>query len=136
MAHGAAVDFTFFAGICTFKPVTGLMTLCVAVDGTASLVSLPFVGGGGGGGGELSSFDFRFSARGARNAVGDVDGVLFVVLLPELLELPAFVVVDDVVVLVVDVVAFVAAARAALLLALAFRSLLCTCRMPKQKIEY
>lgn len=116
------------------------MTLCVvaadavavdavAVDGAISLLSPPLneVGGGGGGGG-LSSFDFRFSARGARNAVGDVDGVLFVVLLPELLELPpAFVVVDDVVVLVVDDVAFVAAARAALLLALAFRSLLCTC---------
>lgn len=135
MAHGAAVDFTFFAGICTFKPVTGLMTLCVAADAAAaSLLSVPLsdVAGGGGGGG-LSSFDLRFSARGARNPVGDVDGVLFVVLLPELLELPAFVAVDDVVVAVVVDVAFVAAARAALLLALAFRSLLCTCASTQKR---
>lgn len=125
-----AIDFTFFVGICTFKPVTGLITLCVTVDGVVSLLSLPLNDDDGGG---LSSFDFRFSARGAKNAVGDVDGVLFVVLLPELLELPAFVIVDDVVVLVVDDVAFVAAARAALLLALAFRSLLCTCRHKKRQ---
>lgn len=121
------------------------MTLCVGVDDAVSLpLSLPLndvVGSGGsGGGGGLSSFDFRFSARGARNAVGDVDGVLFVVLLPELLELPALVVVDDDVVLVVDDVAFIAAARAARLLALAFRSLLCTCvrrrtKMTKKRVK-
>lgn len=101
------------------------MTLCVVVDDVVvSLVSLPLSDAGGG----LSSFDFRFSARGAKNAVGDVDGVLFVVLLPELLDedaaFPSFVAVDAVVVLVVDDVEFVAAARAARLLALAFRSLL------------
>lgn len=130
IAHGAAVDFTFFAGICTFNPVTGLMTLCVGVGVAVSLLSLPLNDAGGGGG--LSSFDFLFSARGAKNAVGDVDGV-FVVLLPELLELPAFVVVDEVVVLVVDDVAFAAAARVVLLLALAFRVLLCTCERTRKK---
>lgn len=110
------------------------MTLCVGVDETVSLLSLPLNDAGGGGG--LSSFDFLFSARGAKNPVGDVDGVLLVVLLPELLELPAFVVVDEVVVLVVDDVAFAAAARAARLLALAFRSLLCTCGRTKKKGKF
>lgn len=41
----------------------------------------PFIGGGG-----LSSFDLRFSRRGGRNAVGEVEGVLLLVLLPELLD--------------------------------------------------
>lgn len=104
--------------------------LCTTGDAVASAASLPLIEAGGGGG--LSSFDLRFSARGAKNAVGDVDGV-FVVLLPELLELPAFVAVDEVVVLAVDDVAVVAAARAALLLALAFRSLLCTCGRSNQE---
>lgn len=45
------------------------------------LLSLPLNDGGG-----LSSFDLRFSARGAKNSVGDVDGVLLHVLLPELLD--------------------------------------------------
>lgn len=37
-------------------------------------------------GGGLSSFDLRFSPRGGMNAVGDVDGVLLLVLLPEPLD--------------------------------------------------
>lgn len=78
------------------------------------MLSLPLNEGGG-----LSSFDLRLSARGGRNAVGDVDGVLLV-LLPELLDefdwAPAVVVVVVVLVLV--------AVREARPFALALRSLL------------
>lgn len=80
------------------------------------LLSLPFNDGGG-----LSSFDFRLSARGGKNAVGDDDGVLLV-LLPELLDefdwAPVVVVVVVVLVLV--------AVRAARPFALALRNLLWT----------
>lgn len=90
----------------------------VALPLLLPLLSLPLNDGGG-----LSSFDFRFSARGGKNAVGEVDGVLLV-LLPELLDgleiLPAVVVV----VVILDVV-FVDV-RDALPFALAFRSLLWT----------
>lgn len=122
--------FTFF-GICTFNPVTGLIRLCVTelapppplpplppLPLPLPLLSLPLNEGGG-----LSSFDFRFSARGGRNAVGDVDGVLLLVLLPELLD--EFDVTVTGVELVVDAGApVVVAARAARAFALAFRSLL------------
>jgi len=51
----------------------------VLADGVTALS--PFTGDG------HSSFDFRFSGRGGKNAVGDVDGVLEQpVLLLELLE--------------------------------------------------
>lgn len=90
IAHGAVV-LTFFAGICTFNPVNGLIKLFVSLS--------PFTGEG------LSSFDFRFSGRGGRNEVGDVDGVLELVLLPELLEDELVEV--EVVVAVVVVVVFV-----------------------------
>ncbi len=91
IAHGAVV-LTFFAGICTFNPVNGLIKLFVSLS--------PFTGGGG-----LSSFDFRFSGLGGRNEVGEVDGVLELVLLPELLEDELVEV--EVVVAVVVVVVFV-----------------------------
>lgn len=123
MAHGTVVvTFTFF-GICTFNPVTGLIRLCVTEPPPLPplplpLLSLPLNDGGG-----LSSFDFRFSARGGRNAVGDVDGVLLLVLLPELLD--EFDVTVTGVEFVVDTGApVVVAARAARAFALAFRSLL------------
>lgn len=128
MAHGVVVVTVFaFLGICTFSPVTGLIRLCVAVLPPLPLLSLPLKDGGG-----LSSLDFRFSARGGRNAVGDVDGVLLLVLLPELLdEFELTVTVEFVVTVGAPVVADVRAARA---LALAFRSLLCTCM--REKINY
>lgn len=84
------------------------------------LLSFPFKDGGG-----LSSLDLRFSARGGRNAVGDVDGVLLLVLLPELLDEFELTVTVELVVVVVVGAPDVAAARAARALALAFRSLLC-----------
>lgn len=124
MAHGVVVVFTFF-GICTFNPVNGLIRLCVTVllpFPLPLLLSLPLNDGGG-----LSSFDLRFSARGGRNAVGDVDGVLLLVLLPELLDefdvtVTGFEFVVDAGAPVVAPVAV--AARAARAFALAFRSLL------------
>lgn len=73
MGHGVAV-FTFLAGICTFNPVNGLMRLLVSPFS-------PFTGGG-----LFSSFDLRFSGRGGKNAVGEVDGVWELVLLLELLD--------------------------------------------------
>lgn len=91
MAQGAVV-LTFFAGICTFNPVNGLIKLFVSLS--------PFTGDG------LSSFDFRFSGLGGRNEVGEVDGVLELVLLPELLE-DELVEVEVVVAVVVVVVVFV-----------------------------
>lgn len=117
-ADGFAV-FSFF-GICTFKPVTGL--ICEFAELTLTLLPLSFPLNGGG----LSSFDFRFSARGARNSIGDVDGVLLHVLLPELLDdevvaFPDAVVVD---VLVVDVLVLVDDLPPARPLAFAFRNLL------------
>lgn len=91
IGHGVAV-FTFFVGICTFNPVNGFIKLFVSLS--------PFTGDG------LSSFDLRFSGRGGRNAVGEVDGVLLVpVLLPELLDEDwTDVVVVDVAIVVVFVV--------------------------------
>lgn len=72
IGHGVAV-FTFLVGICTFRPVRGLIRLFVSLS--------PFTGDG------LSSFDLRFSGRGGRKAVGEVDGVFAAPeLLPELLD--------------------------------------------------
>lgn len=109
--------FTFF-GICTFSPVTGLIKLWMAILLLLLLLSFPLNDGGG-----LSSLDFRFSARGGRNAVGDVDGVLLLVLLPELLD--EFDATVTVVEFVVDVGApVVIEVRPARPFALALRSLL------------
>lgn len=80
------------------------------------LLSLPLNDGGG-----LSSFDLRLSARGGRNAVGDVDGVLLVLLL-ELLD--EFDWAPAVVVVVVVLDAVLVAVREARPFALALRSLL------------
>lgn len=122
IGHGVTA-FTFF-GICTFSPVTGLITFCVAdvfLSLLLPLLSLPLLLNDGGG---LSSFDLRFSARGGRNSVGDVDGVLLHVLLPELLdELPPVAVIVVVIVLVVGVVVLVDE-RPARPLAFALRNLL------------
>lgn len=81
MGHGSTVVLLFLAGICTFKPVNGLMRLLVSPVSEPrppQLLPLPFVPS------ELSSLDLRFSGRGGRNVVGDVDGVFETVLLPEL----------------------------------------------------
>lgn len=93
------------------------MTLCVVfVPLLLLLLSLPLNDGGG-----LSSFDLRFSARGGRNSVGDVDGVLLHVLLPDDDDAPVAAAVgvffDDVSDALVDV-------RLARPLAFALRSLL------------
>lgn len=61
----------------------------------------PFTGEG------LSSFDLRFSGRGGRNAVGEVDGVLVPVLFPELLDDDCTAVVVVAVVVVTVLVVFV-----------------------------
>lgn len=90
------------------------MKLTVVLPLLLPLLSLPLNDGGG-----LSSFDLRLSARGGRNAVGDVDGVLLV-LLPELLD--EF----DWAVVVVVVVLVLVAVREARPFALALRSLLWT----------
>lgn len=87
------------------------------------LLSLPLNDGGG-----LSSFDLRFSPRGGKNAVGDVDGVLLLVLLPEPLDEFDAKVTD--VVFVVGVGApVVVDVRPARAFALALRNLLWTCRV-------
>lgn len=67
IGHGTAV-LHFLAGICTLRPVSGLMRLFVSL--LSSRPPPPFTGDG------LSSLDLRFSGRGGKNAVGDVDGVL------------------------------------------------------------
>lgn len=91
IGHGCTV-FTFLVGICTFRPVNGFIRLFVSplfeprprhpfpllllLPPLLSLPPppppplLPLIGDG------LSSFDLRFSGRGGRNAVGDVDGVV------------------------------------------------------------
>lgn len=84
----------------------------------------PFTGDG------LSSFDLRFSGRGGRKAVGDVDGVFELVVLLELLDDK---VVDDAAVVELVVVVVVAApvvvtARPPRPFA-PFRNLECTCKM-------
>lgn len=77
--------------------MTGLTRLCVdppLLPERDELLPFPFTGDG------LSSFDFRFSGRGGKNAVGDGDGVFEPGLL--LLEVLAVVVVLVFVVLVDD----------------------------------
>lgn len=110
-----------------FNPVTGLIRFCATLTVPLPLplplplLSLPLNDGGG-----LSSFDLRFSPRGGRNAVGDVDGVLLLVLLPDPLEEFDAKVTD--VELVVGVGApVVLEVRPARAFALALRNLLCTC---------
>lgn len=98
----------FFVEICTFKPVTGLTTLCVAES--------PLTGEG------LSSFDFLFSGRGGRNAVGDEDGVFEELLLEFVIVLPLVTV--DVVVVVLVVVPVVVLVLPPLPLAPPFLNLL------------
>lgn len=122
-AHGDAV-LHFFVEICTFNPVTGFTRLCVpdALMPAALLPErdappFPLIGLG------LSSLDLRFSGRGGKNAVGDGDGVEFVVLLDALAVLVA---VDDDDVFVVDVDAPVADARPPRAFEPPFRNLLCT----------
>lgn len=73
IAHGAII-FTFFAGICTFNPVTGFIKFCVLQSPFS-----PLIGGEG-----LSSLDLRFSPLGGGKLVGDVDGVVQVGLLAAL----------------------------------------------------
>lgn len=94
-AHGDVV-LHFFVDICTFNPVTGLTRLCVDPLAPPERDELPFPFTGEG----LSSFDFRFSGRGGKNAVGDGDGVFDPGLL--LLEVLAVVVVLVFTVLVDD----------------------------------
>lgn len=90
IGHGSTVVLIFLAGICTFNPVNGLMRLLVSPrsvhrprpdnDPLGPLPLPPLVD-------ELlllSSLDLRFSGRGGRNVVGDVEGVFETVLVPEL----------------------------------------------------
>lgn len=117
--------FTFLVGICTFRPVSGLIRLFVSLS--------PLTGDG------LSSFDLRFSGRGGRKAVGEVDGVFAAPeLLPELLDNDCALVVvvpadAELVVVVLLTVVVVSApvvvevvVRPPRPLAPPFRSLLCT----------
>lgn len=109
MAHGEAV-LHFFVLICTLRPVTGLTRLwgCVARPPPLAEIGIPLafatfavhsvsplMGDG------ESSFDFRFSERGGKNAVGDVLGVAPPPFPDE--ELLVVVVVFDVLVALIDV---------------------------------
>jgi hypothetical protein len=156
IAHGTVVLFVLVVEILTFNPVTGLTRLWVpgvrpppaledpfaddvvvdndellivmaVVVGVAQvdvvlLLLLPFTDGDG-----LSSFDFLFSGRGGKNAIGDVDGVLDVVFVVVELLADEFAVDAVVVVVVFVVLVVVAVVRPPLPLAPPFLSLLCTC---------
>lgn len=117
--------YTFFVEICTFKPVTGFTRLCVVPDPLPESDELPLPLTGDG----LSSFDFRFSDLGGKNAVGDGDGVFEPVLLP-LDVLVAVVVVVFVFVVLVDEVVVVRLPRP---LEPPFLSLLCTYKSLKKE---
>jgi hypothetical protein len=141
MAHGVVVLFVLVVEIFTFSPVTGLTRLCVPgvsppmpeppfvdalLDFSPAAVAvdaplLPLTGDGD------SSLDLRFSGRGGKNAIGDVDGVLedvFVVVVPLDPDLESW---DDTVVVVFVVLVVVAVVvRPPRPLAPPFLSLLCT----------
>lgn len=88
IGHGSTVILFFLAGICTLRPVSGLMRLFVSpvslphVTPTSPPVPLPLVPPPRAD--ASSTVDLRFSARGGRNVVGDVLGVFETVLAPEL----------------------------------------------------
>jgi hypothetical protein len=143
MAHGVVVLFVLVVEIFTFSPVTGFTRLWVPgvsppmpelplVDAPPLAFSpdavdaalLPLTGDG------ASSLDLRFSGRGGKNAIGDVDGVLedvFVVVVPLGPVLESCEDDDDEVVVVFVVLVVVAVVvRPPRPLAPPFLSLLCT----------